>query len=132
MKIHFVRAGLVLCAGLCVAACNDTNTPPAPPPVPPTVPSPPAPVPPAPAPVMTPKSIRLVEKQRFLTGKYDLGAAEIPAYDPASKRLFVVNGADKTVDVFQVGDLNGGATPDTQPSRCIAVGTYIVGNSLRG
>ena len=106
MKIHFVRAGLVLCAVLCVAACNDTNTPPAPPPVPPTVPSPPAPVPPAPAPVMTPKSIRLVEKQRFLTGKYDLGAAEIPAYDPASKRLFVVNGADKTVDVFQVGDLN--------------------------
>lgn len=106
MKIHSVRAGLVLCAGLCVAACNDTNTPPAPPPAPPTVPSPPAPVPPAPAPVMTPKSIRLVEKQRFLTGKYDLGAAEIPAYDPASKRLFVVNGADKTVDVFQVGDLN--------------------------
>lgn len=107
MNIKSVRVGLALCVGLGLAACNDTNTA-APSPTPPSVPNPPAP--PAPT-VMTPQSIRLVEKQRFLTGKFDLGAAEIPAFDPASRRLFVVNGADSTVDVFQVGDLNAAPAP---------------------
>ncbi len=37
-----------------------------------------------------------------------LGAAEITAYDPASKRLFVVNGANGTVDVL---DLSSPAAP---------------------
>jgi hypothetical protein len=36
----------------------------------------------------------------FLTGSFDQGAAEIAAYDPASKKLFVVNGSAKTVDVL--------------------------------
>ncbi len=33
-----------------------------------------------------------------------LGAAEITAYDPLSKRLFVVNGANNTVDVLDISD----------------------------
>lgn len=33
-----------------------------------------------------------------------LSSAEISAYDPASKRLFVVNGAQKTVDVLSLAD----------------------------
>ena len=37
-----------------------------------------------------------------------VGASEIPAYDAASKRLFVVNGAAATVDVL---DLSSPATP---------------------
>ena len=44
-------------------------------------------------------------------GAYDgvvLGAAEITAYDAASKRLFVVNGANGSVDVL---DLSAPATP---------------------
>lgn len=36
----------------------------------------------------------------FLTGVFDQGAAEIAAYDPATRRLFVVNGSSKTVDVL--------------------------------
>lgn len=60
---------------------------------------------PTPAPPATPKSIKLVEKGRFKTGKYDLGAAEIPAFDPVSKRVFVVNGADKTVDVLALDNI---------------------------
>lgn len=41
---------------------------------------------------------------RHSTGALDEGAAEIPAYDPTSKRLFVVNGADATVDVLDIAD----------------------------
>ncbi|GHF43237.1 hypothetical protein HNQ07_002006 [Deinococcus metalli] len=35
---------------------------------------------------------------------YDQGAAEIPAYDSASKRLFVVNGATKGLDILNIAD----------------------------
>ena len=35
---------------------------------------------------------------------FDEGAAEIPAYDPASKRAFVVNGFEDVVDVIDVAD----------------------------
>ncbi|MES2318527.1 MAG: choice-of-anchor I family protein [Pseudomonadota bacterium] len=58
------------------------------------------------APVPTPVSLTL-EK----IGAYDgamLGAAEITAYDAASKRLFVVNGANGSVDVL---DLSNPAAP---------------------
>ena len=57
-------------------------------------------------PAPTPVSLAL-EK----IGAYDgavLGAAEITAYDAASKRLFIVNGANGTVDVL---DLANPATP---------------------
>lgn len=57
-------------------------------------------------PAPTPVSLAL-EK----IGTYDgavLGAAEITAYDAASKRLFIVNGANGTVDVL---DLANPATP---------------------
>jgi hypothetical protein len=51
---------------------------------------------------LTPSTITL---QRI--GVYEgaaLGAAEITAYDPQSKRLFVVNGANNTVDVLDISD----------------------------
>ena len=35
---------------------------------------------------------------------YDVGAAEIPAYDPASKRVFVVNGGNTSLDILDVAD----------------------------
>lgn len=35
---------------------------------------------------------------------FDTGAAEIPAYDPASKRLFVVNGFTRSVDVLNMAN----------------------------
>lgn len=69
-----------------------------------------APTPPA----NTPKSLTL-EK----IGTYDgvvLGAAEITAYDSASKRLFVVNGANGTVDVLNLQD----------PTKPVKVGTITV------
>jgi hypothetical protein len=54
------------------------------------------------APNATPAFIKLVK-----IGGYDggaVGAAEITAYDAASKRLFVVNGANGTVDVLDLSD----------------------------
>ncbi|MDO9452669.1 MAG: choice-of-anchor I family protein [Stagnimonas sp.] len=97
MKIKSVSASLALATVFCVTACSngDNNTATAPIV---TIPTPP------PAPT-TPKTIRLIEKSRFKTNKFDLGAAEIPAFDAASKRVFVVNGADKTVDVISLADI---------------------------
>ena len=41
---------------------------------------------------------------RHATGVFDKGAAEIPAYDSRSKRLFVVNGAGGVIDVLDIRD----------------------------
>ena len=54
----------------------------------------------------TPKTIALARIGSFEGGA--LGAAEITAFDAASKRLFVVNGANGTVDVL---DLSNPAVP---------------------
>ena len=52
------------------------------------------------APEPTPVSLAL-EKLSSFDGRV-IGAAEITAFDPASKRLFVVNGANKSVDVLDL------------------------------
>jgi len=44
----------------------------------------------------------------FRTGSFNTGAAEIVAHDPATQRLFVVNGGDRTIDVL---DITAPATP---------------------
>ena len=49
-------------------------------------------------------SIKLTQIGRFDTGIFDESAAEIPAYDPLSQRLFVVNGETKNVDVLDLSD----------------------------
>lgn len=41
---------------------------------------------------------------RYSTGYYDQGGAEIPAYDAASRRLFVVNLKDRAIDVISIVD----------------------------
>ncbi len=45
---------------------------------------------------------------RYNTGIYNAGGAEIPAFDPVSKRLFVINAGPSTVDVL---DLTNPAVP---------------------
>ena len=54
--------------------------------------------------------LSLTQIGRFTTGIFDAGAAEVPAYDAASKRLFVVNAATvpPRVDVL---DLSNPAAP---------------------
>ncbi len=62
----------------------------------------------------TPKELTLARIGGFDGGA--AGAAEITAFDPASKRLFVVNGANGTVDVLDL----------TDPTRPTKVGTLSV------
>jgi DNA-binding beta-propeller fold protein YncE len=45
----------------------------------------------------------------YSTGIFAQGGAEIPTYDPVTKRLFVTNGATSTIDIISISD-------PTQPS----------------
>ncbi|MBE9043159.1 choice-of-anchor I family protein [Pleurocapsales cyanobacterium LEGE 10410] len=49
-------------------------------------------------------SIELTQIGRYDSGIFDEGAAEITTYDPASQSLFVINGAENTIDVLDVSD----------------------------
>ena len=49
-------------------------------------------------------SIELNSIGLFDTGIFDDGAAEIPAFDPISERLFVTNGANSTIDALDLSD----------------------------
>lgn len=71
-------------------------------------------------------TIKLTELGKYTTGVFNQGAAEISAYDPASKRLFVVNAQAATIDILDLSD-------PTSPSKIsqIAVGSFgAVANSV--
>jgi len=48
--------------------------------------------------------LELTQIGRYDSGIFDEAAAEITAYDAASQNIFVVNGADKTIDILDVSD----------------------------
>ncbi|MCK2165232.1 choice-of-anchor I family protein [Thalassospira xiamenensis] len=50
------------------------------------------------------KPLSIVPMGEYRTGLFDEGAAEIPAYDPASKRIFVVNGGEKAIDILDMSN----------------------------
>ena len=64
----------------------------------------PAPTPTTPTPEATPVSLRLEKIGSYSTGQYEVSAAEIPAYDAASRRLFVVNAQLGAVDVLNLSN----------------------------
>ena len=49
-------------------------------------------------------TVELTPIGTYATGIFDDGAAEIVAHDAATQRLFVVNGADATIDVLDISD----------------------------
>ncbi|WP_283136597.1 choice-of-anchor I family protein [Rhizohabitans arisaemae] len=51
-----------------------------------------------------PRGLELTFLGRYSTGSFDAGAAEITAYDPSTRRVFVVNAQAGTVDVLDVND----------------------------
>lgn len=69
-----------------VVACGDSNTPD------------------APAAETTPTAIQMNYLGRYETGQFEVSAAEIPAYDAASKRAFVVNALEGALDVLDMKD----------------------------
>lgn len=64
-------------------------------------------------------ALRLTNLGTYVHGAYDEGGAEISAYDPATRRLFVVNGnpADPSVDILDLSD----------PTTPRLVGSILVG-----
>lgn len=58
----------------------------------------------SPAVEATPSSISLSQLGRYSTGEFLKSAAEIPAYDAASRRAFVVNALAGAVDVLDLSD----------------------------
>ncbi|MFB2975218.1 choice-of-anchor I family protein [Microseira sp. BLCC-F43] len=71
-------------------------------------------------------TIKLTEIGKYTTGIFNQGAAKISAYDPTSKRLFVVNAQAATIDILDLSD----PTSPTKISQ-IAVGSLgAVANSV--
>jgi hypothetical protein len=56
------------------------------------------------APLRAEGSVHLERIGGFRTGVFDEGAAEIAAFEPESKRLFVVNGAKQRIDALDLRD----------------------------
>jgi len=50
------------------------------------------------------QNFQLVKLGTFAHGSFDQAGAEIGAYDPATKRAFVTNGARKSVDVLNLAN----------------------------
>ncbi|MEC4816146.1 MAG: choice-of-anchor I family protein [Scytonema sp. PMC 1069.18] len=67
-------------------------------------------------------SIKLTPIGRYATGIFDEGAAEIPAYDPVSQRLFVINADSVTVDVLDLSH-------PTNPTKLFTIGAEAFGGS---
>ncbi|MDO3380965.1 choice-of-anchor I family protein [Gilvimarinus algae] len=72
--------------------------------------------------VETPSSIALSFVGRYSTGQFDESAAEIPAYDAASQRVFIVNAEKGMVDVLDLAD----------PANPSLIDTIDGGNVLAG
>lgn len=82
--------------------------------------------------VKTPTSIRLSTLGRYSTGIYEQSAAEIPAFDAASRRAFVVNAQSGKLDVL---DLSTPASPskiDEIDAGDIVVGAEVNSVAVQG
>jgi DNA-binding beta-propeller fold protein YncE len=72
------------------------------------------------------KGVELAVAGTYKSGMYDAGAAEISAYDPTSRCLFVTNAQVNTVDILDISDIN-----NPQLKVTIELGRYGAGiNSI--
>lgn len=97
-KTRYAQAIAACSLALTLAACgSSSDDDEAPAPTPPVTE-------PAPTPERTPSSVKLSLLSRYESGEFGVSAAEIPAYDVASKRAFVVNARKGSVDVLDMSD----------------------------
>lgn len=75
--------------------------------------------------VETPASISLDFVGRYSAGQFDESAAEIPAYDAASQRLFVVNAEKGMVDVLDMADPENPSLIDTLDGNSVLSGGEV-------
>ena len=71
--------------------------------------------------------ITLTALGSYASGSFNVGASEIGAYDPQSRRLFVVNGAHGTIDVL---DISNPAAPRFLFAIDVSVGPAFQANSV--
>jgi hypothetical protein len=75
-----------------------------------------------PGPLPTPTGF-LTPLGTYATGEFDESAAEIAAYDPATRRLFVVNGAADRIDILDISN-------PTNPSATSGIGISALGGGI--
>ncbi len=75
--------------------------------------------------VRTPDSVALSYVSRYTTGSFDTSAAEIPAYDAGSQRLFVVNAEQGELDVLDLSDPENPGKIDAISAAGIAPGAEV-------
>lgn len=73
----------------------------------------------------TPANLTLEKIGGFSTNQFDVSAAEIPAYDPASQRLFMVNALAGAVDVFDLSDPENPTLIDTLDTNDVLAGSVV-------
>ncbi|OVZ59926.1 alkaline phosphatase [Pigmentiphaga sp. NML080357] len=73
----------------------------------------------------TPKSISLKMLGRYSAGEFNVSAAEIPAFDAASKRGFIVNALNGVVDVLDMNDPSNPKRIGTIDASTIVTGGQI-------
>jgi hypothetical protein len=107
-RAHVFALSLLLSAAL--TACGGSDDP--------------APTPPT-APEATPSSLTLEKIGGYSTGQFEVSAAEIPAFDAASQRLFVVNAQLGAVDVLNLADPANPVKIGTLDATAVLVGAEI-------
>lgn len=75
--------------------------------------------------VVTPDSVTLSLLGRYESGEFDVSAAEIPAFDPANRQIFVVNARKGAVDVLDASDAANPTLTDTLTVESVAQGAVV-------
>jgi phosphodiesterase/alkaline phosphatase D-like protein len=89
----------------------------------PASPSAPAPAPAFPGTEGTAVRLDISPLGTYQTGVFDEGAQEVPAYDPLTRRLFVINANDGTVDVLDIKNPSSPVKLFTIDTKTLAGGT---------
>jgi hypothetical protein len=84
-----------------------------------------SPTPTTPVVEATPASLTLEKIGGYSTGQYEVSAAEIPAFDAASKRLFVVNAQAGAVDVLNLANPANPVKISTLDATAVLAGAEI-------
>jgi len=78
-----------------------------------------------PPPVVTPDSLQLSLLGRYSSGEFGVSAAEIPAFDPDNRQIFIVNARKGAVDVLDATDAANPAFVQSLTVESVAPGAVV-------